>query len=114
LLKHGNNPQLKSPVYNVLQYIAEHLDEALDIEKLCNIACMSRSKFYQQFKLAFGTSPALWQQQLRLKKARSLLLQGRAVSQVCYDLGFNCPSHFSRVFKQAYGVTPKNIAKQCH
>ena len=114
LLKHGNNPQLKTPVNNALQYIEEHLNEALDIERLCKIACMSRSKFYQQFKLAFGTSPALWQQQLRLKKAYSKLLQGRTVSQACYELGFNCPSHFSRLFKQAYGVPPANIAKKNH
>jgi AraC-like DNA-binding protein len=68
---------------------------------------MSRSKFYQQFKLAFGTSPALWQQQLRLKKARTQLLQGHAISKVCFDVGFNSASHFSRLFKQTFGIAPK-------
>jgi AraC-like DNA-binding protein len=114
LLKHSRKLQLTTPVQNALLYIEEHLSEALDIEKLCKIACMSRSKFYQQFKLAFGTSPALWQQQLRLKKAYSLLQQGRAVSQVCYELGFNCPSHFSRLFKHTFGAPPTSIAKQRH
>ena len=53
---------------HALNYLAENLNQTFDIDKLCKIACMSRSKFYQQFKLAFGQSPATYQQQLRLKK----------------------------------------------
>ena len=86
--------------------------DSLDIDSLCKMACMSRSKFYQQFKLAFGVTPALWQQQRRLQKAYELVQQGEAVSRVCYQLGFNNPSHFSRIFKQSFGAAPKTVAKQ--
>ncbi|MBB1331164.1 AraC family transcriptional regulator [Pseudoalteromonas sp. SR43-7] len=107
LLASCDKPRLKTKVSDALLYIEEHLSETLDINTLCKIACMSRSKFYQQFKLAFGTSPALWQQQLRLKKARTQLLQGHAISKVCFDVGFNSASHFSRLFKQTFGIAPK-------
>jgi len=107
LLASCDKPRLKTKVSDALLYIEEHLSETLDINTLCKIACMSRSKFYQQFKLAFGTSPALWQQQLRLKKARTQLLQGHAISQVCFEVGFNSASHFSRLFKQTFGIAPK-------
>jgi AraC-like DNA-binding protein len=107
LLANCDKLRLKSNVSDALHYIEEHLSDTLDIDTLCKITCMSRSKFYQQFKLAFGTSPALWQQQLRLKKARTLLLEGQAISKVCYDLGFNNASHFSRLFKQTFGIAPK-------
>ncbi|WP_405597473.1 MULTISPECIES: helix-turn-helix domain-containing protein [unclassified Pseudoalteromonas] len=107
LLASCDKPRLKTTVSDALLYIEEHLSETLDINTLCKIACMSRSKFYQQFKLAFGTSPALWQQQLRLKKARTQLLQGHAISKVCFDVGFNSASHFSRLFKQTFGIAPK-------
>lgn len=110
LLANCNTLRLKSNVSDALHYIEEHLNDPLDIDTLCKITCMSRSKFYQQFKLAFGTSPALWQQQLRLKKARTLLLQGHPISTVCFDLGFNNTSHFSRLFKQTFGFPPK----ECH
>ncbi|KKO45363.1 AraC family transcriptional regulator [Arsukibacterium ikkense] len=103
-----------TPLGNVLLYIEQHLSEAIDITTLCKIACMSRSKFYQQFKLAFGVTPAVWQQQLRLQKAYGLLQTGERISQVCYQLGFNDPSHFSRVFKHAFGSAPKNVCKQRH
>ncbi|MBE0361399.1 AraC family transcriptional regulator [Pseudoalteromonas aliena] len=107
LLASCDKPRLKTTVSDALLYIEEHLSETLDINTLCKIACMSRSKFYQQFKLAFGTTPALWQQQLRLKKARTQLLQGHAISKVCFDVGFNSASHFSRLFKQTFGIAPK-------
>ncbi|WP_273048618.1 AraC family transcriptional regulator [Pseudoalteromonas sp.] len=107
LLASCDKPRLKTTVSDALLYIEEHLSETLDINTLCKIACMSRSKFYQQFKFAFGTSPALWQQQLRLKKARTQLLQGHAISKVCFDVGFNSASHFSRLFKQTFGIAPK-------
>ncbi|MBB1469230.1 AraC family transcriptional regulator [Pseudoalteromonas sp. SG41-5] len=95
------------PLTDALHFIKEHLNQTLDIDTLCKIACMSRSKFYQQFKLAFGQTPAMWQQQLRLKRSRQLLQSGQQISQVCYDLGFTNPSHFSRLFKQKFGVSPK-------
>ncbi|CAM4137440.1 AraC family transcriptional regulator [Pseudoalteromonas ostreae] len=95
------------PLTDALHFIKEHLNQTLDIDTLCKIACMSRSKFYQQFKLAFGQSPAMWQQQLRLKRSRQLLQSGQQISQVCYDLGFTNPSHFSRLFKQKFGISPK-------
>ena len=103
-----------TPLGNVLIYIEQHLSDTIEINTLCKIACMSRSKFYQQFKLAFGVTPAVWQQQLRLQKAYRLLQTGERISQVCYQLGFNDPCHFSRVFKNAFGSAPKHVIKQRH
>lgn len=52
-----------------LQFIHQRLFEALNIDELCKIACMSRTKFFQKFKQHLGCTPAVYQQQLRLKKA---------------------------------------------
>lgn len=107
LLASSQTLQLKGKISNAIEYIENHLAEELDINELCKIACMSRSKFYQQFRLAFGTSPALFQRQLRLEKARALLLKGEPIGRVCFGLGFNSASHFSRLFKQAFGIAPR-------
>ncbi|MDQ9093200.1 AraC family transcriptional regulator N-terminal domain-containing protein [Pseudoalteromonas haloplanktis] len=108
MLANCQTPVINSALNYVVNHIADNLNQPLDIEILCKIACMSRSKFYQQFKLAFGLSPAAYQQQLRLKKARKLLQSGLQVSQICYQLGFSNPSHFSRLFKQMFGAPPKH------
>lgn len=109
LLYNSQRARMECGLTHVLEHIEHNLTDPLDIDTLCKIACMSRSKFYQQFKLAFGQSPVQWQQQLRLKKAYEQLKCGKPVSQLCYELGFASPSHFSRLFKQAYGKTPKSV-----
>lgn len=89
-----------------LAWINKNLSQALSIDKLCLIACMSRSRLYYEFKNKLGCSPAELQQQLRLKEASKRLRRGDIITTICYDLGFSSPSHFSRRFKCFYGCTP--------
>ena len=88
-------------------YIEKNLGESLNIDALARIACMGRTKFFNEFRLHFGCSPAIFQQQLRLKKAALLIKQGQQITLTCFDLGFNNASHFSRCFKHFYGLTPR-------
>ncbi|UCX03371.1 AraC family transcriptional regulator [Shewanella glacialimarina] len=100
----------KDPEFNglnsALQYIKSHLNEALNIDALCRQACMSRSKFFYQFKIHFGCTPMAFQQQIRMKQAAKLIAQGQQITQVCFSLGYHSASHFSRLFKQCYGISP--------
>jgi len=89
----------------VLNYITLHLGDNLDINYLCKIACMSRTKFFIQFKRHLGCTPMAFQHQLRLKKAGALIKHGKQITQVCFELGFNNASHFCRSFKQFYGMS---------
>lgn len=89
-----------------LQFIHQKLVEAIDIEELCKIACMSRTKFFQQFKQHLGCTPAVYQQQLRLKKAAEQIKRGERITQICFNLGYANSSHFSRCFKQFFGLSP--------
>lgn len=43
----------------------------------------------------------------RMEKARQLLLEGRQITEVSYDVGFSSPSYFSSCFKAEFGLTPK-------
>ena len=95
-----------------VRYIDDHLAETVDIEQLCRVACMSRSKFYQQFRHVMGTGPMEYIQQRRLERARELLQSGRSVTEVCYDVGYVNASHFTRRFHQQYGVSPRDYLKQ--
>ena len=92
----------------VITYINKHLHECIDIDQLCRIACMCRTKFFNQFKLQFGCTPLAFQQQQRLKKAAELIKTGMQITQVSFELGFISSSHFSRIFKRFYGISPKS------
>ena len=91
----------------VINYIEINLGESLNIDMLSRIACMGRTKFFNEFRIHFGCSPVAFQQQLRLKQAAILIKQGQQITQTCFDLGFNNASHFSRCFKLFYGLTPR-------
>ena len=95
-----------------LHELQNHLDQPLDIDHLCRLACMSRTRFFSTFKKHIGCSPAEFQQQLRMQQACSRLRQGEAVTTVCYDLGYQNLSHFSRRFHQFYGVSPRQYQQR--
>ncbi|MCC2604196.1 hybrid sensor histidine kinase/response regulator transcription factor [Planctobacterium marinum] len=48
----------------------------------------------------------------RLQKSRDLLLAGRQVTEVAYDVGFNSPSYFSSCFKAEFDKTPKRYVEE--
>jgi AraC-like DNA-binding protein len=90
-----------------VNYIENNLDATINIDSLARIACMGRTKFFDKFRHHFGCSPVAFQQQLRLKKAALLIKQGQQITKACFDLGYKNSSHFSRCFKQFYGLTPR-------
>jgi len=97
----------KNGLTAAVSYIEKNLGECLDIDMLASIACMGRTKFFNEFRIHFGCSPMAFQQQLRLKKAALHIKQGQQITLTCFELGFNNASHFSRCFKQFHGLTPR-------
>lgn len=78
-----------------------------DMKELVRAAHCSASHYIRKFKRAYGISP--WQYVLNLKvdKAKSLLLDpSLSVKDVASRLGFAHASHFSRLFKRIVGQSP--------
>lgn len=96
----------------VVDYIMQHIQEDLSVEELAEQACMSKPTFYRYFKKVLGLSPVEFVNHKRMQIAKQLLLQeDKAVSDVCYAVGYNSTSHFIRSFKKQYGCTPKQFQK---
>lgn len=77
----------------------------MDFSKLCN---KSESTFKREFKKLFGTSPGKWLSEKRLIYAENLLsTTSLTVNQVSYNVGFESVSHFIRIFKSRFGMTPE-------
>ncbi|MDF9795965.1 AraC family transcriptional regulator [Catalinimonas alkaloidigena] len=97
---------------HVVDYIMKHLEKDLSVEELAEKACMSKPTFYRYFKKVLGLSPVEFVNRKRMQIAKQLLLQeDKAVSDVCYAVGYNSTSHFIRSFKKQYGCTPKQYQK---
>lgn len=79
----------------------------LSLDDLANAAAMSRYHFLRCFKTHVGSTPYVYLQQVRLRRAAALLRDSsRAITDIALDCGFTSSSRFSRTFRQHYGCTP--------
>lgn len=78
------------------------------LNELAQMAAMSATKLNQLFKQTFGDTIYNYFQTARMEEASFLLKQAnRSVSETGCELGFSNLSHFSRLFKKHFGMTPK-------
>jgi AraC-like DNA-binding protein len=79
----------------------------LTIEEYARIAGRSVASFKREFNEHYGTSPGKWLTHKRLEQAKLYLVTSKkTIGEIIYDTGFENISHFSRIFKENYGLSP--------
>lgn len=88
--------------------VEAHLDDSkFDVAKFCQEMTMSHSQAHRKLSALTGYSATYFIRYVRLAKAKDLLQHpDMSITAIAFDCGFNDPAYFSRVFKQAYGMTP--------
>lgn len=76
------------------------------VDHLGDLAGMSRARFAHHFKENIGTTPMDYLMQLRLSRAKALMLQGKPIKAVSVSVGYSGSAAFDRVFHKALGKTP--------
>ena len=72
--------------------------------------CMSRSSLNRKIKGLLDVTPNDYIRIERLKKAAKLFKEGNTkINEVCYMVGFNTPSYFTKCFQKQFGVLPKDF-----
>lgn len=90
----------------VRERILDGLAENLSLDSLSEISGLSRYHLIRSFKQRYGMAPHAYQLDHRIKRAKTRLRQGGALSQVAIELGFADQAHFQRHFKQRLAMTP--------
>ena len=79
----------------------------LSIAEFARLAQRSVSTFKRDFQEYYHTTPAKWLVQKRVGYAKLLLdTSTNNINEIAYNSGFENPAHFSRVFKEAFGLSP--------
>lgn len=71
--------------------------------------CLSPGYFGDIIRDALGESPKDYIRNFIVIRAKNLILSGRTIDQVASELGFEYPQHFTRMFKNATGLTPRRF-----
>ena len=90
--------------------IREELESALTIQEVAEEMGVSYSNFRKLFKEFTGLSPATYQQDLRLQRAKELLTTtDMSIKEIAYKLNFDSPDYFSSKFKAKTGRKPSDL-----
>ena len=94
---------------DLVAWIQGHLHEDLSAEALAKRACLSPRHFARRFKEIFGTTPAHYVDEIRLREARErLTMPGQTISSVADSVGYKSDDSFRRAFERRYGVQPSS------
>jgi AraC-like DNA-binding protein len=74
-----------------------------DLASLCQISLRTLERHFQK---NYGVTVSKWMRELRLGKAYESLKLGKSVKEVAFDHGYKQVSHFSREFKNHFGISP--------
>lgn len=97
-----------NPVSAVLEYMRDRLGEPLTVADLAEQVSLSPSAFSQLFRDVTGRAPYQFFKDMRLDRARELLVDGRwPVARISKEIGYASVSHFIREFRGRFGVTPR-------
>jgi AraC-like DNA-binding protein len=97
-----------NPVSAVLEYVRAHLAEPLTVADMADLVRLSPSAFAHLFRDVTGRSPYQFVKEMRLDRARELLVDGHlTVARISKEVGYASVSHFISEFRGRFGVTPR-------
>jgi AraC family transcriptional regulator, exoenzyme S synthesis regulatory protein ExsA len=97
---------------NFKEVILTHLFSNISVPELAVLSGRSLSTFKRDFENYFKDTPASYIKEQKLLKANELLISTDfSVSEICYEVGFSDTSHFTKLFKLKYHLTPSGYRK---
>jgi AraC-like DNA-binding protein len=93
--------------------ILENMHTTISQEDVAKDIGMGYSLYRKKFKEYTGLAPAQYQINLRINKAKDLLITSvQSLKEISGNIGFESPDYFSRLFKQKTGFTPSDFREK--
>jgi AraC-like DNA-binding protein len=91
----------------------QNIENELDLKAMAQKHHVSYSYFRKMFKKYTGVSPGQYHLQLRIMRAKELLIStDKSIKEISYELGFQSIFYFSNMFKKKEGTTPSHFRKK--
>lgn len=100
----------KTPIWQIME---KNYTYNLCLKEFARISSRSLAAFKRDFIDYYHTTPGKWLTNKRLKHTRLLLdTTKQSVSEIAFNSGFESSSHFSRIFKEKFGLSPLQFRKK--
>ena len=100
-------------IKNSISYMKENLHKQLNIFDLANNINLTEKTFSRRFKKALNISPLQYLKNLRVEKAKDLLIStNRSFSDITLEVGYFDENSFRKLFKQETSLNPKDFRKR--
>ena len=91
-----------------IEFIEDNHADTIRLQDLADLAGLSPAYFCNAFRLTTGMPPHRWQMRARVNRSKHYLENtDMALSAIAVTTGFSDQAHFTRVFRQFTGTTPK-------
>lgn len=87
-------------------YLHDNLGDNISLERLADMAGVSSFRLIRGFKRLYGLPPHAYLTQVRVRRAKELIVAGMPLAQAATETGFADQSHLTRNFKRILGVSP--------
>ena len=98
-------------VARIRTYLQECYSDNISLDELAQLANLSPYYLIRCFRQQVGCAPHQYQSHWQLMQAKRALQTGQSLAAIATSHGFYDQSHFNRVFKKTYGVTPGQYQK---
>ncbi|MDJ1015587.1 MAG: GlxA family transcriptional regulator [Paracoccaceae bacterium] len=104
--RHGNRSPRLTEAIRIMRNAIEQPPSTAEVAREVGVSTRQLERLFAQH---LKTTPKRFLMELRLERSRALLIQtDMSVVEVGLACGFSSPSHFSRVYREAFGISPTN------
>lgn len=103
----NQNFKKMSQLKPAIEYMQDHYTDPLTLHDIAKSAHLSVSRLAHIFKEKMDATPVDYLTGIRISHAKRMLLTtDLSCTRICFEVGYNNQSYFTRVFKQITGLTP--------
>lgn len=115
-LQHINAISLRKDDLEKLEFVRKHLIDNVDtpptLRELAKLSGLNEYKLKRGFKETYNSTVFGYLADYRLTTAKkSLETNAQSIGEVAYNLGYSSPQHFSKAFKEKFGLPPKAVKR---